>query len=213
METQILNSFSIEAAQISPTNAKKVMIIMHGLGDSLDSYKSFTQELNITGLSYLLLNAPKKYFFGYSWYELPPNNPAPGIDDSVEKVSKIIHDLVSKDENLSFDDIFVCGFSQGGCVAIELAYKFQHKLGGIVLMSPRIYPNRIPKEPSLCLSQTPIFCGHGLIDPVIPFTQTHAGIDCIKKFNSNTIIEGYQMEHSIDIDEITHIRHWLNELL
>ncbi|AYF45239.1 phospholipase/carboxylesterase [Halobacteriovorax sp. BALOs_7] len=39
--TPILDSFYIPSSDIAPTSAQKVMILMHGLGDSLESYKIF----------------------------------------------------------------------------------------------------------------------------------------------------------------------------
>ncbi|WP_412470837.1 alpha/beta hydrolase [Halobacteriovorax sp. RT-2-4] len=213
LNTQLLNSFYIPASDITPTNAQKVMIILHGLGDSLESYKIFTQEINVTGLSYLLLNAPKKYYFGYSWYDIPPNNPVPGIENSVKTLTKIIDEIVEKNSNIDYSDIFIGGFSQGGCVSLETAYQLDHKLGGIVLMSPRIYPERRPQQLSKCLKETAIFCAHGSLDPVIDIHQTKAGIDHLVSLGANAQFHAYEMEHEIDIDEVIQLRNWLNEHL
>lgn len=211
--TSILDSFYIPSSDIAPTSAQKVMILMHGLGDSLESYKIFAKEVNVTGLSYLLLNAPKKYYFGYSWYDIPPKDPIPGIENSVSIIKSLIHDLVKQNEQLDYEDIFLAGFSQGGCVSLETAYQLEHKLGGIVLMSPRIYPERLPQGLSKCLRETDIFCAHGTNDPVIDINQTKAGIDHINKLGASSEFYQYEMEHDIDIDEIMQLRLWLNERL
>ena len=99
------------------TNGNKVMIVMHGLGDSMDSYVDVTKEINVTGLHYILVNAPRPYFFGHSWYDIPPGNPRIGIDESVEILLSCIEEL--KKEGFESEDIFLLGFSQGGCIAFE----------------------------------------------------------------------------------------------
>ncbi|EPZ51866.1 phospholipase/carboxylesterase [Bacteriovorax sp. BAL6_X] len=213
LKTQLLDSFYIPASDITPTSSQKVMIILHGLGDSLESYKVFTQEINVTGLSYLLLNAPKKYYFGHSWYDIPPSNPVPGIENSVRILTKIIDEIVANNEHIDYSDIFIGGFSQGGCISLETAYLLQHKLGGIVLMSPRIYPERRPQELSNCLKKTDIFCAHGSLDPVIDINQTRAGIEHLVGLGANAQFHAYEMEHEIDIDEVIQLRNWLNQRL
>lgn len=213
INTEILDSFYIPSNDITPTSAQKVMILMHGLGDSLESYKTLTREINVTGLSYLLLNAPKKYYFGYSWYDIPPNNPIPGIENSVSLLTQIIDELVEKNSNLDYSDIFIAGFSQGGCISLETAYQLQHKIGGVVLMSPRIYPERLPSQLSPCLKETDLFCAHGENDPVIDINQTKAGIEHLNKLGLRSEFYQYDMEHEIDIEEIMQLRNWLNERL
>lgn len=214
MKTQILDSFYIPSSDITPTNAQKVMILMHGLGDSLESYKVLAQEINVTGLAYLLLNAPKKYYFGYSWYDLPPNDPSVGIKENSKKLNSIIEEIVSSNENINYSDIFLAGFSQGGCMTLETAYQLEHKLAGLVLMSPRIYPEHLPSgQLSKCLKETPIFCAHGKLDPVIDINQTKAGIAHLQSKGAKVDFFEYEMEHEIDIDEIIQVRNWLNEYL
>lgn len=214
MKTQILDSFYIPSSDISPTNSQKLMILMHGLGDSLESYKVLAQEINVTGLGYLLLNAPKKYYFGYSWYDLPPKDPSIGIDNSTSTITKIIDEVISNNPGLNYDDIFLAGFSQGGCVSLETAYKLEHKLAGIILLSPRIYPEHLPeKQLSTCLKETPVFCAHGDNDPVIDINQTKSGIEKLRELGANVTFHSYRIEHEIDIDEIIELRKWLNEHL
>lgn len=213
IKTEILDSFYIPSNDVSPTSSNKLMILMHGLGDSLESYKTLTQEINVTGLSYLLLNAPKKYYFGYSWYDIPPKDPIPGIENSVNLLKKIINEIVSNNDNIDYEDIFIAGFSQGGCIGLETAYQIEEKLGGIILMSPRIYPERLPEKLSGCLAQTDIFCAHGSLDPVIDINQTKSGAEHIKQLGAKVDFYSYPMEHEIDIDEIVQIRQWLNEHL
>ena len=202
-----LNSVHIPMVSKGWTNGNKVMIVMHGLGDSLDSYVDFTKEVNVTGLHYLLLNAPKRYFFGYSWYDLPPENPRIGIDHSVDLLLKTIQEI--KENGFENEDIFLCGFSQGGCIAMETYFRFQGSLGGLVCLSPRLYLDKLPEK----LNKTPTFIAHGRNDEAIDFNETFHNAQKIKELNPEITFNEYEYGHTFDIDTIMDLREWLNNYL
>ena len=212
MQINKLSSFFIPAINKGHTNGNKIMLVLHGLGDSLDSYKSFAQELNVTGLNFLLLNAPTPYFFGHSWYDIPPGNPTPGIDHSSNILLEVIKDVL--EHGFCYEDIFLCGFSQGGCIALETFYKINKKIGGLIALSPRIYIDNVPelisnKEKLM----SPIFVAHGKFDPVISYEDTLNGVRKIEDLGHQVTFNSYDMEHEIDIQEIMDLRFWLNEKL
>ncbi len=189
------------------TNGKKIMIVMHGLGDSLDSYEPLAKEINVTGLHYLLVNAPKSYFFGHSWYDIPPGNPRQGIDESVKKLQQTISEL--NDQGFKNEDIFLLGFSQGGCIAMETLYSLKGPLAGIIALSPRLYLEKLPSS----ISKTPIFMAHGKTDEAINFNETFSNMNEIKKLNPDLEFHAYDYGHTFDIDTIMDLRVWLNNHL
>ena len=52
-------------------NARRLMVVLHGLGDSLDGYRWLPEALDLPAMNYLLVNAPDPYFSGLSWYAFP----------------------------------------------------------------------------------------------------------------------------------------------
>ena len=207
LEFSKLQSIHIPMVSKGWTNGNKVMIVMHGLGDSMDSYIDVTKEINVTGLHYILVNAPRPYFFGHSWYDIPPGNPRIGIDESVEILLSCIEEL--KKEGFESEDIFLLGFSQGGCIAFETYYRYPEKLGGIIGLSPRLYLDKLPNE----LISTPLFIAHGKNDDAIDFHETLENAKKIKERNNNLVFHEYDYGHTFDIDTIMELREWLNEYL
>ena len=49
----------------SETPTDKLMIVLHGKGDTLGPFKNFPNEIKIKNINYLLLNAPKKFMKEY----------------------------------------------------------------------------------------------------------------------------------------------------
>lgn len=207
-----LESHFIPAVNKGWTTGDKLMLVLHGRGDTLHSYKVLTQEINVTGLNYLLLNAPFVEFFGYTWY-----------DDSFRfDDDKYIHSLRCLEETYKAavsagylpEDIFLFGFSQGGRMVIDLLKRLNVKLGGVVALSPRVsHYNTEEFTLSDEAKKTPLYVAHGERDPVIPAFETEENLQVWKLNIENFSFKLYPMEHEIDIMELVHLRDWLNDLL
>jgi phospholipase/carboxylesterase len=201
----------IPAVDFGHTNAQKVLIVMHGLGDTKESYIDFCKELNVSGLHYLLIKGPISYPIGSAWYDPPPEDPKKGMAFSLKKLNQLVAEL--KEQGLENEDIFLAGFSQGGCMALEFLFQYREKLGGIIALSPKIYPIDESFNPHENQKRTPIFLAHGLYDEVIPFKETDLHSKELIGKGFNIFKEDYPIEHEINYDEIEDLRSWINELL
>ena len=56
----------------------RLLIALHGLGDSMEGYRDVPHWLQVPWLNFLLVNAPDPYYSGFSWYDFA-GNPEPGI--------------------------------------------------------------------------------------------------------------------------------------
>src|SRR5580704_6055069 len=91
-------------------NSRRLMVMLHGLGDSIDGYRWLPEALNLSWLNYLLVNAPDDYYGGFSWFNYP-NDIAPGIIRSRKLLFDLLDDLRTK--GFPADQITLAGFSQG----------------------------------------------------------------------------------------------------
>ncbi|OUR96851.1 hypothetical protein A9Q84_10970 [Halobacteriovorax marinus] len=194
-----------------PKSSTKIMIVMHGLGDHKSSFVGFAQEINITGLDYLLINAPKPYYFGFSWYDIPPGNPITGIRNSIQSLSKLISEL--NDQGYQDQDIFIAGFSQGGCIALHSFLSWERNFAGIICLSPRIYLEDMDAQAKAHHQSTPLFIAHGHQDQAIEFEDVDSQVKLLKSQGLEISWHEYTMDHEICIDEIMALRLWLNDRL
>ncbi|MCD8534203.1 MAG: prolyl oligopeptidase family serine peptidase [Verrucomicrobia bacterium] len=164
-------------------NSKYLMVVMHGLGDSLESYRPLVQELGIPEMNYLLVNAPDHYMGGYSWYDIY-NNPQPGIERSIRLISELLENQSSV--GFPMDQMFLFGFSQGCLMATEVGLRCPHVLGGIVGISGYVYsPETLLREMSPAAANQKLLITHGDQDNILPIQQSrhiyktlsNAGID------------------------------------
>lgn len=207
--SKVLDSTFLPAKFSGPVSSTKIMILMHGIGDNKNSYVDIANELNQTCLDFLLVNAPKPYLFGYSWYDLAPADPIVGIRSSVDLIRQLLDELNIagyKDE-----DIFIAGFSQGGCIALHSFLALERKMAGVVCLSPRIYLEKMEYQHKNIYDETPIFLAHGQIDQAISFKDVEQ--QTLKLLDDGLNIEWheYYMGHEIEIEEIQHLRKWLTK--
>src|SRR5205809_7014740 len=96
-------------------NSDRLLIMLHGLGDSIASYRWMPEALDLPWLNYLVVNAPDQYFGGYSWYDFL-GDIAPGV----ERSRKLLVELIEATQKKGFpaEKIVVGGFSQGSLMSV-----------------------------------------------------------------------------------------------
>ena len=205
---QALEHSWMSANSAVPEDDQYLMIVLHGRGDSLDSFLTIKDELKIPEMNYLLVNAPRAYDDGYSWYAFEPNQKT-GILKSRTKILTLLEELALL--GWSADKIFLYGFSQGALMSCDLAMFAPHRFAGIVAISGYIYFFEEWKK-SLQASAflTPWLVTHGLTDDLLPITSTREQIEKLKSVGLPIIWKEFLKEHEIDTYiETGFIRKWV----
>ena len=167
------------------TESRRLMILLHGLGDSMEGYRWAPEALQLPGFNYLFVNAPDAYYGGFSWYDFA-SLPAPGIKRSRELLFKLLDDLRGK--GFPTEQTVVFGFSQGCLMTIEVGLRYPHLLAGLVCVSGYAHESeKLMKELSPVAKQQRFLVTHGTQDPLIPFQKVK---EQVKLFQAN----GVQME-------------------
>lgn len=191
--------------------SETLMIVLHGRGDSIRPFFSFQDELNIPEMNYLLLNAPRRFLDGWTWYGEPPYQKA-GVEKIREKLFKLFADLEA--QGWKSENIFLFGFSQGCLVSADIGLHYPKKLGGIVGVSgyfqffPR-WRQRLTSE----AKQTPWLFTHGRKDDVLKIEDTKFGVQKLK--DAGFRVKWYEMNkaHVLETREYPVIRAWVREQL
>ena len=189
----------------------KLMIVLHGRGDSIRPFKAFDTELKIPEMNYLLLNAPRKFLDGYTWYGEPPYQKN-GVLKIREKLFDLLNDLEA--QGWKSENIFFFGFSQGCLISADIGLNYPKKLGGVVGISGyfNFYP-RWKDNLSVQAKSTPWFFTHGHQDDVLPLDETKYGVNKLK--SAGLKVEWVEMEkdHVLKEEEYPIIRRWVREQL
>jgi len=186
---------------------KPVMIVLHGLGDSLNGYHFLPEALRIPGLSYLLLNAPDDYYGGYSWYDIM-NDPGPGIVRSRALLLALIEELIG--DGVAARDIYLFGFSQGCLMVTDAGLRSPHRLGGIVGVSGYVgFPDEYPAAFTPQTARQKFLVTHGRIDQMLPFARSEAQFGALKALGVDVTFTAYTKEHTMLLEELGDIADWV----
>jgi phospholipase/carboxylesterase len=166
-----------ELVPAQDSSSKRLMIVLHGLGDSMDGYRWLPTALQLPWMNYLLVNAPDGYYAGFSWYDFA-EQPAPGIKRSRELLFKLADDLRAK--GYPTEQTMFFGFSQGCLMTLEVGLRYPHLFAGLIGVSGYAHePEHLISEISPVAKQQRFLITHGTHDALIPF---HAVKDVIHGF-------------------------------
>jgi len=179
----------------TPKTSRRVLVMLHGLGDSTSGWRWLPDALGMPDLNYLLVNAPDQYFGGWSWFEYR-GDIAPGVHRSRKLLFEVLEDL--RRQGFPADQITLGGFSQGCLMAIETGLRYPHRLAGIVGISGWVF-----ELEGLLRDLTPVaraqrlLITHGHFDPLLPFAETQQQVRALKGAGLNVEWREFPKEHSI----------------
>jgi phospholipase/carboxylesterase len=189
-------------------NSRRLMVMLHGLGDSIEGYRWLPEALDLPWLNFLLVNAPDEYFGGYSWFDYP-NEMTPGILRSRQLLFGLLDDLRAK--NFPADQITLTGFSQGCLMTIDVGLRYPHRLAGLVGISGWVYDlENLLKELSPVAKKQRLLATHGPFDAVIPFAPVREQIQKLKAAGLNVEWREFPKAHTIHgAEEISVLREFI----
>jgi len=190
--------------------SKRLMVVLHGLGDSIAGFQWMPKAMNLPGLSFLLVNAPDRYYQGFSWYEFG-GDPEPGIVRS----RKLLFELLDEQRQKGFpsEQTIVSGFSQGCLMTWETGLRYPHRLAGLVGISGYVHDEkRALKELSPVAREQRFLVTHGTMDPMIPFDAVKQQVGLLKAAGLNIDWREFEKPHAIaGEEELSVIRDFVQE--
>ena len=188
-----------ELVQAQDGLSKRLLVALHGLGDSMEGYRWVPQVLKLPWLNYLLVNAPDAYYGGYSWYDFA-QNPGPGIKRSLDLLFPLFERL--EKEGYPTAQTVLFGFSQGCLMTIEVGLRYPKVFAGLVGVSGYAHePEKLLTELSPVAREQRFLVTHGTEDPLIPFQGVREQIRMLQRAGLNIEWRQFVKEHTIAGEE------------
>jgi phospholipase/carboxylesterase len=175
--------------------SRRLMIVLHGLGDSLEGYRWLPEVMNLPWLNYLLVNAPDEYYGGFSWFPYPGER-----GPAIVRSRKLLFDLLDTQRAGGFatEDTFMFGFSQGCLMSTEVGLRYPHRLAGIVGISGWAdEPAKLLAEQSPFVREQRFLITHGTYDPLIPFAAAKECFATLRQGGLRIDWREFPKEHTI----------------
>jgi phospholipase/carboxylesterase len=180
-------------------NSRRLWIMLHGLGDSIEGYRWLPEAMRLPWMNYLLVNAPDAYYGGYSWYDF-----AGDIVPGVERSRKLLFQLLDarRADGFPTEQTILGGFSQGCLMSLDVGLRYPHRLAGIVGVSGYVCePEKLLKELSPVARQQRLLVTHGTKDTMVPFAESRAQIELLEDAGLNLEFHSFDKAHTIAGEE------------
>jgi phospholipase/carboxylesterase len=208
MKLKVLDSFWEPATVAS----SKMMVVLHGRGDSYEGFQWLPSALNLPGVNYLMVNAPDPYYTGFSWYDLPPRQ-GPGILRSRNLLDQVFGELLEK--GVDPQEVMLFGFSQGCLMSLEWGGRSSLNLAGILGISGYVYDAaKLSGELSPEARKRRWLVTHGTMDEVLDCHTTDRQIRLLQEAGLPIEYHHFRKGHTIDPgEELRLIRRFTAETL
>lgn len=187
----------------APLNqAKKALIALHGRGGSSEDILKLAKKLCDETYYLAAPEAKNHTWYPYNFMSDDPSN-APWIDSAVEIVQRLIHET-----ERYIPQIYLMGFSQGACLALETAARHAQKYGGVIafsgaLIGPTLNENHYQGN----FAGTKIFIGISDNDPHVPLQRAKESYELLKKLGARATLKVYEgMGHTLIQEEIDWVK-------
>ncbi|RCV15108.1 hypothetical protein SEVIR_3G033066v4 [Setaria viridis] len=208
---------------------RSFVLWLHGLGDSgpaNEPIRNFfsAPEFRLTKWSFP--SAPRSPvscnngFVMPSWFdihELPMSAGSPQDEAGVLKAVENVHAMIDKEvaDGIHPDNIFVCGFSQGGALTLASVLLYPKKLGGGAVFSGWVpFGSSVTERISPEARKTPILWSHGIADRTVLFEAGQAGPPFLQKAGVSCEFKAYpDLGHSLSKEELLYLESWIKSRL
>jgi len=191
-------------ADFSVANA--AVIFVHGRGDASDKMLGLARQ--VVDDPSIALVFPKAT--NGTWYPksflAPLAENQPWLDSALATLARVVVHLKSR--GIMENRVFLLGFSQGGCLALEYATRHATTYGGVMVLSggligPEIDVTRYHGD----FGGTKVFIGCSDIDFHIPLRRLHESEKVLMERGADVNLRIYPgMGHLINEDEIQQVK-------
>lgn len=201
-----------ELVPAAEQGSRRLMVVLHGLGDSMEGYRWLPLAMGFGWLNTLLVNAPDLYFGGYSWYDF-----AGDADSGVRRSRVLLNELLDHWQGRGYaaEQTVLFGFSQGCLMALDVGLRYGRRLAGVVGISGYVHrPEELLESLGPGARQMPLLVTHGTMDPLIPFDTVRRQVGQLQAAGLRLEWHEFAKVHTIDDEaELALIRGFVGKCL
>ena len=218
LQTEPHTGLLFRLVQPAPTQAKRLVILLHGVGTQETDMADLAQGMAADTLV-LLVRGPLTLSPGqFAWFRLSFTGSGPVIQAQEAEHSRLalikFVQQIQRRYNIAPANTVLAGFSQGGIMSASVALSTPALVAGFGLLSGRILPEL---EPQLAnptqLAKLQAFVSHGVQDNTLPVAWAHRSDALLTTLGVNHTLRLYLIGHGISPAVHTDFLSWLSALV
>jgi phospholipase/carboxylesterase len=190
--------------------SQPLILLLHGLGhDPLKAVETFAPALHP---DMPLLAPPGPFPFGdqggRAWFEVAFTDGVPVVNLAQEWISRAAVIAIAERQQVP---VIVCGFGQGGSVALAAFLDRPELFEACAVASGRLLPEALPTCPPRSRHQgKPVFWAHGRADPAIAFAAAEGGRAALTAYGVDLLTVDHDGGHELPAPASEELRLWLS---
>jgi phospholipase/carboxylesterase len=215
-----MQTFEIDANE----TAQGSVIWLHGLGAGPHDFEDVVPLLEAPQFRFVFPAAPERPVTingGMkmpAWYDIlsladpPLRERESDVRESEQELRRLIER--EHERGIPYEHIVLCGFSQGGAMALHTGLRFEQRLAGVLVLSGYlVLPNQFDTERQPANQNTPFVFFHGTHDPMVPPVLGRSAHARLQQAGYSSQLKTYPMPHTLCLDEVAEIRQFLSGVL
>jgi phospholipase/carboxylesterase len=192
--------------------ARAAVIMLHGRGGTAQDILTLADLFAQPDLAYVAPQAAGGSWYPYAFLS-PLERNEPALSCALRTVGDNLDALAR--QGFATERVFLLGFSQGGCLALEYVARHAKRYAGVVgLSAGLIGPDNSPRDYRGSLANSPIFLGCGDLDSHIPLARVREATRVLRAMGGNVTERIYAgMGHAINEAEIKSVSEMLSARL
>jgi predicted esterase len=185
--------------------ASGAVVMVHGRGATAESILELRHEFESSELAYVAPQAAGHTWYPYS-FMAPMERNEPGLSSALARLEEVLAGLEAA--GIPAERTILLGFSQGACLALELAARNARRYGAVVgLSGGLIGPPGTPRDYPDGFAGTPVFLGCSDRDPHIPRERVDESAEVLRRMGAEVTERIYPaMGHTVNEDEMAFVR-------
>jgi len=181
-----------------------LVVVLHGRGADANDLADLAPYLD-RGYRFIFPNAPKPfepmpgYSFGFTWFDGWPAE-RNSLLESRTLLLQFLDEIAAKFPTTP-GKVILCGFSQGGLMAIDAGFRTAVPLAGIVVMSGGLYEEDLPPF----RKEIPVMIVHGTADDVIPTLAARRARRMLEENGVDVDYHEFPMGHQVSEESMAEV--------
>lgn len=176
--------------------SRRLLVVLHGLGDSREGYRWLPPTLDFPWLNYLLVDAPDPYYGGFSWFDYP-GDPGPGVERSRAALLELLETWRSRGYPSEQTALF--GFSQGCLMTVDVGLRHPHRLAALIGISGWIHDlEQLLRDLPPAAREQRLLVTHGTLDPLVPCAPSRKLFHQLRQAGLQVEWHEFPKAHTID---------------
>lgn len=199
-----MHSYKITEQGLALNRASKALILLHGRGGTALDILGLAQEFCDATFYIAAPQAANCSWYPHSFMAEEKTN-EPWLSSAVETIERLI-DVTS--HHIPRSQIYIMGFSQGACLALEVSARYAVQYGGVIAFTGGLIGSAVNEEKYHGdFKGTKVFIGNSDADPHVPLIRSEQSRDIMKVLGADVTLKVYHgMGHTINGDEINWVK-------